>query len=463
MTASGAHDLVAAGGSATIENGAVLDVVAAPGLYHAGMAPVTVLTAAGGITGSFTTVLTNLAFLAPDMSYGTDAVTFTLERNGVAFADEANTANERAVAAAVESLGPGNSLYDAIVSQESGASAPAFNALSGEIYASTSTVIQQQSTYVRDAVGERLRQAFAPAGTGEPADGPATAALGPNLAPIMWMQGFGGWGDTSGNGNAASVSNSIGGAIGGIDAAVAEGWRLGVYGGYSYSTFDVDGRDSQGTMNSYDLGVYAGTRAGAFTARFGGGYAWHDVDVSRTIAFDGYSASAHSDATVGSGQLFAEAGYDIALTALGAPPATKGVLQPFVGLAYVHVDGATFAEGSGAAELSTREEDMSTTYSTLGVRLSGTVEIGGRELRPELTLGWQHAFGDITPQATAQFTGSNVGFTVSGVPVAEDAALVGVGLAYAISPLADISLRYTGQLASDAQQSNVAARLSIRF
>ncbi len=64
----------------------------------------------------------------------------------------------------------------------------ALNALSGESYASVDSVIQQQSIYVREAVGARLRASVSAPGAGAlgyaaQAGGPQTASLGAGLTP----------------------------------------------------------------------------------------------------------------------------------------------------------------------------------------------------------------------------------------------------------------------------------------
>ena len=71
----------------------------------------TILTAAGGVTGAFADVTSNLAFLDPSLSYDADNVYLRLARNDISFADIGETANQIAVAAATERLGWGNPLF----------------------------------------------------------------------------------------------------------------------------------------------------------------------------------------------------------------------------------------------------------------------------------------------------------------------------------------------------------------
>ncbi len=188
--------------------------------------------------------------------------------------------------------------------------------------------MQEQSIFLRDAVGSRLRQA-----TGAAPGGPATAALAPGLTPTLWLQGFGSWGNNSGNLNTASVSSDIGGVFAGADVAVSDNWRVGLVGGYSQSTFQVDARNSSGSIDNYDLGLYAGGQYGAIGLRGGLTYTWHDGSMSRSVVFPGYVGGNSAGFNAGTTQLFGEVSYDVALS--------PAVISPYAGLAYVHLSPPT--------------------------------------------------------------------------------------------------------------------------
>ncbi|WP_425105068.1 autotransporter domain-containing protein [Ancylobacter sp.] len=456
VTPTGEHDLVIGSGTATIDSGATVEVVAVPGKYAVDT-KYAILTATGGVTGNFGSVSENYAFLDAALEKDDTNIYLLLHYNGVSFASYARTPNQFTTATAAQTLGSGNAIYDALLMLPENAAPAAFDALSGEAYASVSSVLQQQSIYVRDAVSGRLRQALTAPGVSPLAygPGPVKAQLAEGYTPTLWAQGYGGWGNSWSNGNAASISNTIGGFLMGADVSVAENARAGLFGGYSRSTFDVDGRSSSGSANNYDLGLYAGAQYGAVALRGGAAYTWHDLSMSRSVVFPGFAESLKGNDTTGTAQVFGEIGYDVEVGAIA--------FEPFVGLAYVNVSGASLGEEGGAAALSVSTDDMSTFYSTLGVRLATTVEVGGRTLTPYATLGWQHAFGDVTPSSTMQFAGGLTPFSVSGVPVAEDALLLEAGLSYALSANAQIGATYAGQLAGDASQNAFTAQFSLKF
>ncbi|WP_132034940.1 autotransporter outer membrane beta-barrel domain-containing protein, partial [Aquabacter spiritensis] len=460
VTPAGAHDLIVATGAVTLSSGAGVAVAAERGRFAA-QTTYAIITTTAGVTGTFGTVTSDFAFLEPALSYDAQNVYLTLVYTGMEFIDFARTPNQATTAVAAQALDQGNPVFDAIYWLPDAAVPGALNALSGEAYASVDTVIQQQSVYVREAVGSRLRASVtAPEagalGYAAQAGAPQTATLGGGLTPTLWAQGYGGWGNSFSNGNAASITNSLGGFLIGADVALAPHARAGLFGGFSQSQFDVTDRASSGSIDNYDLGAYAGAQFGAWALRGGVSYTWHDVSMTRAVAFAGFAGATEGGYTSGTTQVFGEVGYDVAIGAIA--------LEPFAGLAYVNVSGGSLFEGGGsAAALSVDLEGMSTLYSTLGIRAATSLQLYGRTLTPSVTLGWQHAFGDTTPVATMLFAGGTTPFQVSGVPIAEDALLLGASLSYALSNVASLGVTYSGQLAATASQNAFTAQFALKF
>ncbi|MDF0607306.1 autotransporter outer membrane beta-barrel domain-containing protein, partial [Neisseriaceae bacterium TC5R-5] len=76
---------------------------------------------------------------------------------------------------------------------------------------------------------------------------------------LFWARAFGGWGSVDGNDEVGKLKRNSGGVLFGADLPVSR-WKLGVLGGYSRSSADVDVRNSDSTSNNYHLGAYAGTQ-----------------------------------------------------------------------------------------------------------------------------------------------------------------------------------------------------------
>lgn len=335
----------------------------------------------------------------------------------------------------------------------------AFDRLSGEIHASAKTAMIEDSRFVRNAVNERLRAAFDGVGA-TPMPVMAYGSDGPAYVPATtdrfaaWGQAFGSWGHWDGDGNAARLDRSIGGFFIGADAPVLDNWRIGAVAGYSRDTFDAKDRASSGSSDNYHLGLYGGTAWGDLAFRTGAAYTWHTISTDRGVAFPGFSDSLKGDYGAGTAQIFGEFAYGFS--------AGGTRFEPFANLAYVNLHTDGFAEGGGAAALTSASSGTDTTFTTLGLRASGTFDLGGASLTAKGMIGWRHAFGDTTPLSTMRFAGSSA-FTIAGVPVARDAAVIEAGLDYAITPNATLGIAYDGQFGSGAVDQSIRASFIMKF
>ena len=458
VTPQGAHDLIVATGNVTLSSQASVRVHATPGRYSRN-SKVTILTTSGALAGTFGSVTADYAFLQPSLSYDVQNVYLNLLYNGKSFGDFARTPNQRGVATAAQALPDGNPVFEALMLLSETAAAPAFDQLSGEFYASTSSAVQRESIYLRDAVGMRLRQAGTEPGAlaaAADAGGPATAALGRALTPTLWAQGYGAWGANRGDGNAATLSSSTGGFLAGLDFGVTDSVRAGIVGGFGQTTSHQAGHVSSATTDNYDMGLYVGGQFGALGLRGGLSYSWHDVRAVRAIAFPGFNDTQRATYGIDTTQLFGEASYRLTLG--------KAEIEPFASAAYVRVsDGSAIERGRGAAGLAAAIPRQQTFYTTVGARAAVAIDLGGHRLTPSLTLGWQRATGDRASSATMRFLSGATPFEVTGVPIAKDMATVGAGLAYSMSDRATLQLNYGGQIVDHAHQHAFSGRFSLRF
>lgn len=470
---NGTSDRIIATGSATIAPGAALVVTPYAG-YTPSLASYSILTASGGVTGAFTvsapafgSLSAPYPFLGATASSANGQTVLTIGRSSVPFAAAGLTTNQIAAGQGLDRLFTASSLSNAAAVGLNAATAPAaYDLLSGEVYASVPSILMEESLYVRDGVLGRLRQATsAPGANGVSAA--QTATLVPGLPLTLWAEGYGGWGNTSGTGNTASDSRSMGGFLMGLDAPLGGGWQAGFAGGYSQTTFSIDGRGSSGSSDNYDVALYAGgplgyAGIGAFQLRTGLAYAWHDLSVSRSAGFSGFSNALTSGYGAATTQAFAELGYALDLS---GTPLSRARIEPFVGLSYVHVSTDSLTETGGTAALSVSGGSFDTTATQLGVRAATLMPTGanGPNLDLHGMIGWQHDFGGTVPLSTASFASGGLPFTVAGAPIAADSLMLGLGLDALIGANTRLGVAYTGQLANSAQENALKGSLSIRF
>src|SRR5690606_29514748 len=313
--------------------------------------------AAGGVSGRFDTVTSNHAFLRPSLGYAANTVILTLEQRA-AFNTAARSSNQSRIADAVESLGRGHPVVDAVIGQSDAGARQAFDALSGEAHGSVAGTALGGAMQTQNLLMNRLHRAGGGATRGPggafqvayAADRPgpvqADSLVLPSLDPqrfALWGEGFGSWGRVAGNANAAALDSTTGGFALGAEARLSEALTLGLAGGFSRTTFDVTGRLSDGANETTFGALYGAAGWGALRLRVGALYAWHDIDVNRTVSFPGFADRVSASYDGSTLMAFGELGY-----ALDLGPVR---LEPFLGAAALRLHTARFQESGGSAAL----------------------------------------------------------------------------------------------------------------
>jgi outer membrane autotransporter protein len=462
VNAAGQSDKIAASGTATL-NGGTAAVLTAPGAFTLG-GQYAILTAVGGINGTFAgaSSATATPFLVFGLTYDPNNVYLGISRSNVTFASAGLTPNQTATGGGADSLALGSPLVGALANLDLTQALGAFDQLSGEVHASGKRVMVEDSRFLREAAVDRLRAAFDGVGAvstlvttyvnGEPVLAPATADRF-----AVWGRGFGSWGQWNGDGNAATIKRDIGGFFIGADGLVADTWRVGAVSGYSRSNFRVADRNSSGSSDSYHAGLYGGTQWGNLAFRSGLAYTWNDISTSRSVAFPGFADTLKGDYSAGTTQTFGELGYRIKA---GQTPLA---FEPFANLAHVNLSTNGFTEKGGAAALTGHGDNTGVTFTTLGLRAStGFTPGNGVNMTARGMLGWRHAFGDTTPVSTVALTGGSP-FSIAGVPVARDGAVVDLGLDLNLTRNATLGLTYGGQFGSGVTDQTVRGNFAVRF
>lgn len=449
INAAGESDRIFVGGTATLDGSLSVVPLDGPNDFLLGH-PYTIVEADGGFDGTkFQEVTWNhdSAFLEPNLSYDDNTVSLSIDRNGVAFSAAAGTNNQFQVAQGIDSLDFGNEAHNAIALSSLEEAPGAFDLLSGEVHASVRSTLIEDSRHVRDTVMDRIRKAFEGTAPEE------TAGTGANI----WTQAFTSSGEADADGNAAEVGSDVSGFLTGADGALDGSWQLGFAGGYSRTALDVDGRLSSASADSVHAAAYGGWSSGPLGIRFGAAHSWHSIDVERRVfipdpAYEDFLTSGYDARTA---QLFGEAGYRVTLGRME--------VEPFAGLAYVNHHTGNMHELGGDAALDGASSSDDVGYSTLGIRGFTVVAIsdtGSLTLRG--MVGWQHAFGDVSPTATLAFTGS-APFAVAGVPIARDAALVELGGDLDFAGNVTLGALYSGRLGSDRRDHEIKANMKVAF
>ncbi len=184
----------------------------------------------------------------------------------------------------------------------------------------------------------------------------------------------------------------------GIDTAVSESLRLGVFGaiGDAETSFDTSSGVMDGTQ--YAVGGHVTLRAGDFALTGAASYSAGSFDGSRSLA------GGVLNETVG----FEFDSSTIAFHLGGIWRAPVAALQITATASFDHLtiqrDG--FAESGGnALALTVDSQKQDVPLASAGVKLSKPLGLGGLVLTPSVGIRFSHNFGDTDYQASARFTG----------------------------------------------------------
>lgn len=434
--AAGNSDRINASGVATIEGGTV-SVLAAAGNYR-WTSDYVILSAAGGVSGKFTDTDVDLPFLAPYLNYSANDVTLTLVRNDRSFASAAVTSNQRAVAVALDKTAQDRGLYRIIAGQTDDTGAvKAFDALSGELWATTGTFMIDRTRRIGEMVVGRMEQADVITNALSNAGTASRETQGGRTG--IWGQALGSWNTAKGDGNAARATQSSYGFITGIDTLLGD-WRIGLAFSHGEDKVRMDSRGSNATVTGSTVAAYVGGGWNNLRARVGGSYGWLDVRGDRKVAFPGLTEDVSGNYDAKSASAFAELSYAATLG--------KALVEPFAGVNHVRLKADGFAERGGAlSALSVGGYTRDVTYTTLGLRMGAVVPVSDHAvITPRVSAAWLRGFGDLAAEGRHTLAAGQA-FSIEGLPATRDALRLEAGAQANILPGGSLGVSYVGNIA----------------
>jgi len=432
VTPEGASDQVGVSGKVVINGGSMVSLGNRPEFLP--FTQYTILTAGGGVSGTFAEATNNYAFLRAALSYEPTTVKLQLIRNDISFSSIGITPNQQAVAAGAESTGPGHPLWNAVAVMDPASARAAFDLISGEIHAGTQAaliedglVIQQTVLGAFDAHKERKG---------------------------AWAKVFGSRAETDADGNAGKLERDSAGLLIGGDIALGDAWHLGGLIGSGRTRNDIDERNSNSESDSVSAGIYADAQWEAgWRLRLGGIRTRHDIDSRRQLDVSGIGNQFTASTEARTTQFFGELGYPFGAGAFA--------FEPFLGLSQVRLDVDAFAESGGVGALQSNDSESVTRYAMLGLRLTRESAGAGR-WHIGSSLAWRHASGDLEPVSVLRFDGGQA-FAIQGVPMSQDHAVVEANVATKLTDRVYLGASYLGQIASNAEDHGAALWLNARF
>ncbi|MBL3552858.1 autotransporter domain-containing protein [Rhodovulum sulfidophilum] len=424
----------------------------------------TILTADQGISGEFSEVSDDFAYLDTSVDYDDDTkVLLALTRNDTDFEDVVGSSNTNArnAARAVGSMDEENPLYEKVLFLEEGDVDRTYQALSGETHAGMAGALVQSTAPTRRLVVNRMRQLTPGAGAAPAAVTRNATSYGAEAGsffrdPEVWGQAYGSWSKLDGSDGASGMESTTGGVVIGADAETDGGWRTGVFG--SFGMVDTDARDgsADSDADSYQLGVYTARSFGQMALRMGASYSWDDVSADRTVTVGGVRQDLEADYWARTAQAFVELGYQ---TWAGSTS-----LEPFIGQAILYQEIDSFTETGGSAALSVDGEDLTQGITTVGLRFGRDLEgLGAGMSNLHGAVAWQHVTGDLNAESTMRFASGGDAFSVTGSALDRNQAVLSLGLRTELTERSVLDIGYEGTLSENSQSHGLQATYSIRF
>ena len=476
---AGQHDLLTMGGNASL-NG-TLQLVQLNNFQPVLGDQLTILTATGGVTGTFSTVTGSFGvMLRPEAIYEANDVLIEFVLGS--FNIGGLTTNQAAIANNLDAAMADMRAADLIdfLNAEPMANLPHdYDLIAPEEFASIYEIGFSHAT-VQMLNLERRMDDIRAGSTGFSSDGlsmslrgvtprniqvrPTGEFLADNApSPVMRSAPENRWGVfVTGNGEFVNVNDhdsnapgydiTTGGFTLGADYRIAPTFAVGLDGGYAHNWADLV-NDGRVTVDSGKVGIYATWFPAELYVTGGFNAGWNNYDSRRaalsgdaTGSTDGYDLDA-----------FLGAGYDWKVNGWTLGPV--GTIQ------YTYINFNSFTESGSLAPLDFPDQDEDSFRSTVGGRIAYDWHYGSMIVRPEVRGAWQHDYSDRAYPIDSQLaSGAGGVFTVWGPHVGRDAALVSGSVTVQLNDRVSTYVGYDGVFGrSNYDSHNVSGGVRISF
>jgi outer membrane autotransporter protein len=422
------------------------------------------------------------------------------------FTDWAVTPNQTSVAGALDDADPApvGSDMEAVIAELQKLTVPelppTYDAIGGESISGFTTTRLAMGERLERTLHRRMRdvawggsEAFGVVDASIPvlpgSGGPALASAagaGSALYPGLWASkrsgrmgsaatfdpagggpGFGGWldawgivGSLDGDGNSADVDYKLAGTTLGLDYRFTERWIAGLAGGYAYTTFDLNGRETNSHAHNAQAALYGGYFDPRFYVGASARYSYGSNESERRITIGTLDSVARGDFDSNDFGARIEAGANVVRFG-------RVTLQPLAAFDWSQLGQDGFQEtGADALDLDVDSETTTSLLSSVGARLHGRVELDEEtSMVPELRAMWLHEFGDRDRIVRGRLTGALTGgdFRVLGAEAPRDSALVGLGWSATIGDAVRVFADYDAIIDSRRLEHNFALSVRVWF
>jgi fibronectin-binding autotransporter adhesin len=401
-----------------------------------------ILTATGGVSGSFANVTTPWsqfsAMLRFQPTYGPNDVTLAMLQRP--FADLNGTQAQMSLAQAVDGAIAATSISDLRNS---------LNALTTD--ATVLAALDQLSPQRYERWFEQA--VLSTAATVRTADHRLTEVNAKSRGGV-WFELTRRETSFDASGSSAPAEGEANGILTGIDAVVTPAVHAGLLFGYLDEKLDLDENGSRTSTERFNVAAYARYDASPLWWEAVAGFGKSNLDSARTVAIPGYQKVATSKTH----------GFEGFADLRAATPLERSgfTLAPYAAVQYVYWQGNSFDEtGADDANLAMDAMTGQSFSGRAGLTISRVFPRAGGTLVPRLDVAWRHEFQDETRTLSGQLAGT--AFALQSRKPDTDAITASLGLDADLNNRLNAYLRLDGLWGDMTSGFEAQAGLSYRF
>lgn len=440
----------------------------------------TLVTATGGLTGTFSTLATeNLpAFITASLGYGANNVTLSLQSGLGSMAGVGG--NQRAVGRALDGAfngGPGLNAAAGLYGLSAGQIEHALDVLSGSnasVAASAQLAAggQFSALLANRGITRRSDTVQAAQASVQQTSVDLAACQAESCDPVplwsAWASAFGGaqWLKADSNTASPAAQQAVAGGAFGVDYRILPQTLVGLAVGLSDTNYSVGATGASGRSTGFHVGLYGTQEWSGFYLNGAVAYGRYDGTNTRSIAGIGQTETAKSTVIANQFGGRVEVGRPFELTDPGA--VSRYSVSPFAALQPMTLWTPGYAESSvtatgspGAFALTYQAQSTTSLPLFLGAQFDASTEVKARPLNAWFRLAWVHEF--LTSRSVT--AGFNVlpgtSFTVDGAQAASNAARVDLGAKYAVGSQTYLFANGSAELSYRGQA--IAGTVGLRF
>lgn len=445
IAANGTNDLIAATGTAQIDG--TLEVIPLSGSFQS-VQTYTIITAAGGRTGTFSTVRSSSPSLI-GVTYEPNAVILeVLPINAIGLDPNAEAAAACYLANGFAPGTDGATISALLLTMDPDEINESFNQMQPSQFSGLAWTQIENALLVRSSYYQHLDK--------------LNLSCDCCNSLYVWGEALGAWQKQNSNGQQFGYTDWTGGLTLGVDALCSDDFRFGVAGSYTYSHLNWSKSAGHANVNSYYGGAYANwtNECGYVNATLLGSYSHYRTDRHLHIATINRRAKSSHNSWEGLGGVEIGRNYEWGECV---------EIIPFARMDYVWLSRQRFSEhGADSLDLRVNRTLNQVLQTELGIMWSGNYVciyscLPGT-LLPRMKLSYINDTSFRNRHLRASFVDSDCDFTVQGLCFNRNLGAISLGLTYLnCHDTVGVTLGYDGQFGSNyyMQAANIA--VDVRF